>query len=600
MSSRIASLKVRHFRGVPGSLTVSLRAADGRPASLLLVGDNGTGKSSIADAIEFGLQARIGRQKSLSSPLVGSPVSFSSDATPVVEIELSTGEVVRREVALEQGIPIMPDGRSHPDFSFAAFVLRRADILRFLETAEDDRQLMFVDYIGGRRGGEWAGSMEEENFLREDKRQRLKEEIGSELTALSAMYGWPAPPVVLAEPELDGLLKRRLYRGVSVTEAKKRGIRIRTKPGTDERIDHIRALIREYKTVSRRSGRARRGPDFKKAMETLHRVLHDASDILTESFKTISPANFVDRFEIAQAPGKEFSLRVDVMLKNGRSGAPKQIFSEANQDLLALLMFLALVEEATRNGQSPCLVIDDVFQSVDATVRVAVMEYVITRFRNWQLVITAHDRLWFSQVRSILQRHGHPFVEREILRWTFEGGPVLSGAGTEDVEVLKEAIERGDVTTICALAGILHEAIADRLSWTLPISITRRPSDRYTLGDLWPPIVKALRKTTVAPVVDSVDRWVHLRNLAGAHYNEWARSLSVGEARAYGHAVLDLANSVRCTACGRWIERIGSAPKWECRCGQTRLAPPKPEGGSSFGSLPKASPSSRTAGAELI
>lgn len=55
MSERIERLEIRAFRGVPDELTFDL--ADGR--SMLVFGDNATGKSTIADAIEWYLTGRI-------------------------------------------------------------------------------------------------------------------------------------------------------------------------------------------------------------------------------------------------------------------------------------------------------------------------------------------------------------------------------------------------------------------------------------------------------------------------------------------------------------------------------------------------------------
>jgi hypothetical protein len=83
------------------------------------------------------------------------------------------------------------------------------------------------------------------------------------------------------------------------------------------------------------------------------------------------------------------------------------------------------------------------------------------------------------------------------------------------------------------------EAICNRLSWTLPISVIRRKDDNYTLGDLWPGVQKVLRKTNIQSTSQEVDKWLHLRNLVGAHYNEWALSTSNEEACLLGEAMRD-------------------------------------------------------------
>lgn len=572
-SNKIIALELTAFRGMPGTLALDLRSPSTRKAaSLLLVGDNASGKSTIVDALEFSLQARVGRHRSLTSRDVSSLISFSVDALPLTRVTLASGEVVERRVVVTEGIPLIEPRTAHPNFAFAAFVFRRADILRFYDTAEENRQLMFLDYLGGRRG-DWAGSMEERQQLLKTRRAELMQAIQKQVHEFCALMKWRPIENLLDEQAFDALLRKRLNRGLSLEQGQRKGFQVELQSMVQKRIDAIRSSLREYRaTTHALRGAGRPGVDFKKSMDTLRKVLGNASEVLTSSFTKISALDFIDKLQIAAPPGKEFSLRVIVHLKNGRTCSPMQVFSEANRDLLALLVFLAVLEEAARNNQTPCLILDDVLQSVDASVRVAVTEYLVQRLADWQLVITAHDRLWQAQLRSILQRHGHDFIEREIIRWTFDGGPVLSLARSEDGALLKETLEGGDAIAICSLAGLLHEGIADRLSWVLPVAITRREGDRYTLGDLWPPVVKTLRKTTAAVVADTADRWVHLRNIAGAHFNEWARTLSLGEAREYGAAILALLEKVHCVNCQRFIERVSTAAKWECRCGRTALS----------------------------
>lgn len=113
---------------------------------------------------------------------------------------------------------------------------------------------------------------------------------------------------------------------------------------------------------------------------------------------------------------------------------------------------------------------------------------------------------------------------------------------------------------------MLLEQVCGNLSWRLPVSVTRRRDDRYTLGDLWPPVRKALQKTDVANAADEIDRWLHLRNLVGAHYNEWATVVSTSEARQFGEAVLRLYDGVKCDKCGDWIASTRQNNVYECKC----------------------------------
>ncbi len=49
MTERLQRLVMHAFRGVPGDMTVDF----GKGESIVVYGDNGTGKSTIADALEW-------------------------------------------------------------------------------------------------------------------------------------------------------------------------------------------------------------------------------------------------------------------------------------------------------------------------------------------------------------------------------------------------------------------------------------------------------------------------------------------------------------------------------------------------------------------
>ena len=49
MTERLQRLVMRAFRGIPGEMTVDFGKGD----SMVIYGDNGTGKSTIADALEW-------------------------------------------------------------------------------------------------------------------------------------------------------------------------------------------------------------------------------------------------------------------------------------------------------------------------------------------------------------------------------------------------------------------------------------------------------------------------------------------------------------------------------------------------------------------
>lgn len=231
------------------------------------------------------------------------------------------------------------------------------------------------------------------------------------------------------------------------------------------------------------------------------------------------------------------------------------------------MLYTSLIQESEKYGQSKILVLDDVLQSVDSVIRLNFIDYLLTNFKDWQIIISAHDRLWLNQLRSAFRRHQHKFKEIEIFKWDFELGPQiiepqLSGFNS----ALSVAIESKNVQLIASQTGLLFESICQNLSVTLNTSIQRKQGDRYTIGDLWPGIKKHFKKTSLADLTIEIDKVLHIRNLFGAHYNEWAVSLSNSEIINFAESVNNFLFHVYCDNCQNWIKKSNM-----CNCNKIKL-----------------------------
>lgn len=99
MGLRISSVRIQGFRGIPGTITLDMTSRDSaEPLSLVLSGDNGTGKSSIVDAIEFALQGRIARRRDFLRSAIPHAVSVAARETSGVSVLLSDGTTAKREI----------------------------------------------------------------------------------------------------------------------------------------------------------------------------------------------------------------------------------------------------------------------------------------------------------------------------------------------------------------------------------------------------------------------------------------------------------------------------------------------------------------------
>ena len=100
---RIARINIQSFRGIPESCSLDFRDKRGNACSAIIYGGNGSGKSSIVDAIEYNLQGRIERSEKIQvfrrpSAYCMSHIDYK-DA--FIEIEFDDGSINKRAISFE-------------------------------------------------------------------------------------------------------------------------------------------------------------------------------------------------------------------------------------------------------------------------------------------------------------------------------------------------------------------------------------------------------------------------------------------------------------------------------------------------------------------
>ena len=583
IAMQVKEITVEHFRGIKSSQTMSLADEKLRPSSIVLLGDNGTGKSSFIDAVEFALQGAC-RDDHDYRGLQNLRNIFVPDEPPRATVILEDGSAIEREIREVDGKPIS-HREPHPSFAIAPFVLRRSDVLRFWITPSTRRQLLLVPFVSNLRARATRDPMDQSLQFRLDEIDGDRETlIRSRTSLIRQFFG-----IDVSESEFprelsdfERLVKRRYYShvdGETRDQLRRSGIRFNLPQGATKRIDEIRDTYRAHsdlrkrrKDIAKEISRRNKGRLHAWIAEYARSVEKSVSEGFTE---LSSNAGFVRSVRVVAGELSEVSFEVLAELKDGSLMEPQRVLSEANLDLLALLIYMEMIREASRRGQSKVLILDDVLQSIDQTVRISFGEFLAREFAGWQMIFSVHDRLWRNQLVELLRRNNVRFREVEIRRWSIEDGPELVSVDSDPSSTLRRQVDSGTPQEICVSAGTLLEQICDGLSISLGASVIRRKDDRYTLGDLWPGIRKRLSKTALQEIVTEIDHRIHLRNMIGAHYNQWAEAVSRAEAVGFGRSVVNLFSRVRCGNCVRWIEAVSvgghGTGEYSCRCRRLSL-----------------------------
>jgi hypothetical protein len=135
----VTGISLANFRGIGDQLDLDF-GIGGSPVSVIISGDNGSGKSSIVDGVEFAL---LGRLLSGTRRVALSHLGGGSDGGATVT--LSDGELVVRDIPTGHDSGL--GNKAHPAYALSPFVLRRPDIVQFFDYDETERQLALANFF---------------------------------------------------------------------------------------------------------------------------------------------------------------------------------------------------------------------------------------------------------------------------------------------------------------------------------------------------------------------------------------------------------------------------------------------------------------------
>jgi hypothetical protein len=540
---------------------------------VLLLGDNGSGKSTIIDAIEFCLQGGL-HGRTIQDPIV--PTLRSLYASNVGECSSSvvfeTGETFRRSNRVGERHSF--EVPAHPNFRFTSFAIRRRDLADFIDVAERTRPTRLAAFLKfgtinlPREQLPRVQQLDEERrSVRVDKRS-LEDELATVLSIEPSR-------TPRTQPAIDSLVRE--VRGIQpgMTRDQRRAL----PPMPKEIATRVREIYKLYGRLRDIKAEINR-LNSNRFQEALNEELRIVSADVTEAFIRLCPQRQAIRQLIYFSTNDEI-LKLEVELASGQRVVPTKVLSEASLDLLALLTYIHLIKAASRHGQSRVLILDDVFASTDSSVRQRLAEYLFEEFADWQLIVCFHDRLWFEQFRRAAGARRHAFRAYEFGRWRHEIGPQLYEAPADISIWLRELLSRKeslqDRFQIASSAGLLLESLCDHITIGLSIVLPRRLDQRYTLGEMWPGVLARLRDSTAVSEAESINRMLHMRNMVGAHYTDWAQNISLDEAEDFADRCLSLWGKVYCRNCINFISV--RRKRLRCPCGSvdiSRSAPSDP------------------------
>lgn len=588
---KISKVYIKSFRGIPNECTLNFCGKDGNAKSVIIYGGNGSGKSSIVDAIEFNLQGRIERNSNIKNPKRPSALNFLSKeslcAYTKVEFDNKTNNerniIVEKDEVNDRDIIYSSSDEAHEDFNEVAIALRRNEIIAYNNEEEKRRQFFVSSFIYSKQIEEQINTHKDIVKL-ENQIGNLGEQIFTRRTKLSEMIGYSYTDIEKNREGAVNFIQRKffpksneLYALVESASKKINGAVAKSNNISEKKYNKYIELAKEIDTLSEKKEKRKR--ELNKLRDTLRRenlpiflkeeYYEKAGELLTQGFIGISELDYIEKIELSTGSETLNSLTIKIQLCNGKVVSPTQIFSEANYDLMILLLYISIIRVGIKKEKkAQVLIIDDVLQSIDANIRTKFMSYILKELKGWQLIITCHDRLWLTQLKHIFRRNGiQDYKEFHITNWSFETGPIIHEEKTNAVdESIQQALATNNMRIISSTTGFMLEKICNEVTMSMHFSIERPKDDKYELENLWNVIKARFEKDEIlGSICKELDNVYYLRNTHGAHYNIWAESVSDAEVLRFADLVQKLYNGTFCPKCFSWIKKDGKH-KGVCNC----------------------------------
>lgn len=582
---KIKSVKIKSFRGVPNTLTVDFVKKDnGIPLSTIIYGGNGSGKSTIVDALEFCIQGRIERSEELKNNTRPSVLNYvnSTESNPEIEVTFDDGSICKRSVSIVRNADNqieynIANEAPHPDFNYAPIVLRRNDIIAYNYTKGSQRLLYILQYFYNKKS--LASSKNDVCLIKlQEDRTRIKKIIRNKTELLSQKTGLDVEELANNRKiAVDYYRQHFIPRGGN--ELKNNIIgknKTKLEPQLYLEYEKIASEIEDYaKKLKKVDGKIKeRNKELDHDTFLLIRDdLSKCEKYLLPAFKSISRfKNFTD-IKLSISESTITSLDIEITLDNGIVVKPNEIFSEANFDLLILIFYMSLIKTASDKGQSNVLILDDVLQSVDSSIRERFIQYYLRskEFKNWQFIITCHDKLWLRELEEIMQNVG--IMQRKIIaidRWTMDGGPVLRSMDESNIDnSVNDAIKTHNSLLIAQAAGRLLEKTCNQMTQFLGSTIHRTIGDRYTLIPLLDSFRSSVKLIIDYPELSDCLQEVYdcryYRNFA-AHSNLEYENLDDENVIEFAESVQKLYNLCFCKECYSWFKLKGKEISCDKKC----------------------------------
>jgi hypothetical protein len=303
--------------------------------------------------------------------------------------------------------------------------------------------------------------------------------------------------------------------------------------------------------------------------DALQAVLDRISKDVGRFYRVLHPKENVDnvRLRVVGEEGIEFEYEF-----HGKpTHPPMKYLSESHLNSLGICLFLSSAKLFNKNSRF--LVLDDIVTSFDLGHRRRLLRLLREEFKDWQIILLTHERLWFDMIKRELIQNGWLFKDVE---WSVENGVQLNKSAADLREFIDDKRKKFDVSNdVRKLLEASLKEICHVLEVRVPFRFNEGNEQRMS-GELLSDL-----RFTVNRKSPSLKGHVAFSNLEGSNliatvgsHDNPSETISSGDIDVALSDIDALIHIFRCDGCGRYVEarrQVAGHDKITCKCGKKEL-----------------------------
>jgi len=257
---------------------------------------------------------------------------------------------------------------------------------------------------------------------------------------------------------------------------------------------------------------------------------------------------------------KRASTNLTMKLFNRDAEDPRALISEGHLDSLGLCIFLAFVKKF--NSDCSLLILDDVVTTIDSQHRQKICELLHKEFKNYQLIITTHDEIWYEQFRASQRAYKleSSFNNLTLENWILGKGPIISQHKPK-WEKIQEKITNNDKKAAGNAGRDYLEWLLKEVAENIEAQVKYKRSGNYTVIELFDPVKLRMNKLLndsefkkrFSNSTSKLECTAFMANLL-SHDNPSSMNLCIKEVNDFCQAVHQLHEVFECPDCNNFIK----------------------------------------------